>query len=159
MTWSKTFKYWGYWLTASTRYKIHSPFVFDFIENVLRKNNAGDISSIEFTDNLRLAKKYKDLIGRIIAYYHLFDTDRSNTIVILPHDYEDTLYRTDTWQVAGGSVKCIIYTSLRDSTKAEMEWKEVFESRNAMLTIDIFDIGLVFYGEQFKVKQHFVLRF
>jgi hypothetical protein len=41
----------------------------------------------------------------------------------------------------------------------EQAWEAVKENQSVMLSIDLFFIGLVFFNDQFKVKQHFTIRF
>jgi hypothetical protein len=41
----------------------------------------------------------------------------------------------------------------------EAAWKEIQQHSAVTLTIDLFFIGLVFINPDFKVKQHFVIRF
>jgi hypothetical protein len=41
----------------------------------------------------------------------------------------------------------------------ETAWQEIKNHPESMLTIDLFFIGLVFFSPDFKIKQHFVIRF
>jgi predicted O-methyltransferase YrrM len=53
----------------------------------------------------------------------------------------------------------LIFDDIHWSKEMELAWKEIREHPQVMLTIDLFFIGLVFFRKEFKVKQHFVLRF
>jgi hypothetical protein len=41
----------------------------------------------------------------------------------------------------------------------EKAWEEVKENAAVRLSIDLFFVGLVFFSDQFKVKQHFTIRY
>ncbi|HVY73780.1 MAG TPA: class I SAM-dependent methyltransferase, partial [Puia sp.] len=41
----------------------------------------------------------------------------------------------------------------------EEGWKIICDDPDVMLTIDLFSAGLVFFRDQFRVKQHFIIRF
>jgi len=41
----------------------------------------------------------------------------------------------------------------------EEAWQVICDDPDVMLTIDLFSAGLVFFRDQFRVKQHFIIRF
>lgn len=45
------------------------------------------------------------------------------------------------------------------SAEMEAAWKEIQSHPSVTLTIDLFFSGLVFFNKDFKVKQHFIIRF
>jgi predicted O-methyltransferase YrrM len=53
----------------------------------------------------------------------------------------------------------IILDDIHWSEEMEAAWEQVKSHPAAMLTIDLFFIGLVFFSPDFKVKQHFIIRF
>lgn len=53
----------------------------------------------------------------------------------------------------------LIFDDIHWSKEMESAWKEIKNHPEVMLTIDLFFIGLVFFSRDFKVKQHFVIRF
>jgi predicted O-methyltransferase YrrM len=52
-----------------------------------------------------------------------------------------------------------IFDDIHWSAEMEEAWKEIQQHPSVTLTIDLFFIGLVFFKKDFKVKQHFVIRF
>jgi predicted O-methyltransferase YrrM len=52
-----------------------------------------------------------------------------------------------------------IFDDIHWSKEMEDAWKEIQEHPFVTLTIDLFFVGLVFFNNDFKVKQHFVIRF
>lgn len=53
----------------------------------------------------------------------------------------------------------VIFDDIHWSADMEKAWEEVKEDPAVRLSIDLFFVGLVFFGDQFKVKQHFTIRF
>ncbi|HUZ61743.1 MAG TPA: class I SAM-dependent methyltransferase [Hanamia sp.] len=52
-----------------------------------------------------------------------------------------------------------IFDDIHWSKEMEEAWKLLQQSDSVTLTIDLFFIGLVFFSNNFKVKQHFTIRF
>lgn len=53
----------------------------------------------------------------------------------------------------------IIFDDVHWSKEMEEAWEEIKSHPQAMLTIDLFFMGIVFIRPEFKVKQHFTIRF
>jgi predicted O-methyltransferase YrrM len=53
----------------------------------------------------------------------------------------------------------VILDDIHWSADMEKAWEAVKENPKVRLSIDLFFIGLVFFSDQFKVKQHFTIRF
>lgn len=58
---------------------------------------------------------------------------------------------------SGSSI--FIFDDIHWSSEMEEAWKQIQEHDSVTLTIDLFFIGLVFFNPDFKVKQHFTIRF
>jgi predicted O-methyltransferase YrrM len=52
-----------------------------------------------------------------------------------------------------------IFDDIHWSSEMEEAWKQIQEHEAVTLTIDLFFIGIVFFNSDFKVKQHFTIRF
>lgn len=52
-----------------------------------------------------------------------------------------------------------IFDDIHWSKEMEEAWKIIQQHESVTLTIDLFFIGLVFFSHDFKVKQHFTIRF
>jgi predicted O-methyltransferase YrrM len=52
-----------------------------------------------------------------------------------------------------------IFDDIHWSKEMEEAWKQVQAHHSVTLTIDLFFVGLVFFSTDFKVKQHFTVRF
>ena len=53
----------------------------------------------------------------------------------------------------------VVFDDIHWSAEMEQAWQEVVEDASIPLTIDLFFIGLAFFRKDFKVKQHFAIRF
>ena len=53
----------------------------------------------------------------------------------------------------------LIFDDIHWSEEMETSWQEIQQHMAVTLTIDLFFIGLVFINPDFKVKQHFTIRF
>jgi predicted O-methyltransferase YrrM len=52
-----------------------------------------------------------------------------------------------------------IFDDIHWSAEMEEAWKEIRQHKAVTLTIDLFFIGIIFFKKDFKMKQHFVIRF
>jgi predicted O-methyltransferase YrrM len=52
-----------------------------------------------------------------------------------------------------------IFDDIHWSKEMEEAWKQIQQHDSVTLTIDLFFVGLVFFSQDFKVKQHFTIRF
>jgi hypothetical protein len=53
----------------------------------------------------------------------------------------------------------MIFDDIHWSQEMEQAWNEVRENAAVQLSVDLFFIGLVFFNDDFKIKQHFTIRF
>lgn len=53
----------------------------------------------------------------------------------------------------------LIFDDIHWSKEMEAAWEEIQQHPSVTLTVDLFFIGLVFVNPEFKVKQHFTIRF
>ena len=75
------------------------------------------------------------------------------------HRLEPTL-RYFNWIMERGAVEAIlIFDDVHWSEEMEAAWEAIQRDPRVYMTIDLFFIGIVVLREEFKVKQHFVVRF
>ena len=75
------------------------------------------------------------------------------------HRKEPTLEYFSTLLNHSTSSTILIFDDIHWSEEMEAAWKEIQQHTSVTLTIDLFFIGLVFINPDFKVKQHFIIRF
>jgi predicted O-methyltransferase YrrM len=60
-------------------------------------------------------------------------------------------------KVAPNSI--VIFDDIHWSREMEQAWSEIKRHPSVMLTLDLFFFGIIFFRPEFKVKQHFTIRF
>lgn len=75
------------------------------------------------------------------------------------HRKEPTLAYFNFFLKKSGAQSIFIFDDIHWSKGMEEAWSQVQQHDSVTLTIDLFFIGLVFFSHDFKVKQHFTIRF
>lgn len=57
------------------------------------------------------------------------------------------------------SSSILIFDDIHWSKEMEEAWESIKAHPKVLLTVDLFFMGLVFFSNEFKIKQHFVIRF
>jgi len=65
----------------------------------------------------------------------------------------------DKYQVLLSSNSIIIVNMIHNSPTNTQRWNELIKSDKVRLSIDLYHFGLLFFREEFKEKQHFVLKY
>ncbi len=197
-------KYLPWWLTASNSkgHGMHSPFVFDFIINVLNDDRAFyAFQQIENSYKIKKTeKKINRLLFKMVDYYQ-----PKNITIIDNNDNIQTQYLAaanhlidinsikefsdKSLQTMVGDIKKIdfvvcnninssdkvnllekllssfhnnsffIVNKIHSSKDAEANWQSIQNNPSVKATIDLFHLGIVLFNPDFKVKQHFKVRF
>ncbi len=98
-----------------------------------------------------------------------FDTTLMNTIKNISvvdlafidgnHKQKPTLAYFSALLQKSTNESVFIFDDIHWSIEMEKAWKEIQAHEAVTLTIDLFFIGIVFFNHDFKVKQHFTIRF
>ena len=75
------------------------------------------------------------------------------------HTKKATLNYFSALMKAGNEDSIFIFDDIHWSKEMDQAWNEIKNSPDVTLTIDLFFIGIVFFNKDFKVKQHFTIRF
>jgi hypothetical protein len=123
-------QYTKYRLKAKNRHGIHSPFVYQLIDKCLLSGN-GDL--------------YRDRLPAYFGKEHL---------VVLKQDPAKWVEQS----AALDDERVLIVPGIHKTPQHTEHWKALVADKRIMLTIDLFDAGLLINRAEFKEKQHFVLR-
>lgn len=75
------------------------------------------------------------------------------------HQYKPTLNYFLQLQPKLSSNAIVIFDDIYWSKEMEMAWNEVKEKAQNCVTVDLFYVGIVFFGNNFKQKEHFKVDF
>ncbi|MEJ7768345.1 MAG: class I SAM-dependent methyltransferase [Chitinophagaceae bacterium] len=75
------------------------------------------------------------------------------------HRKEPTLQYFKTLGNHIKSSSILIFDDIHWSKEMEEAWEKIKADTSVTLTIDLFFIGLVFFRDEFKIKQHFTIRY
>lgn len=173
---------------AKTRHGVHSPFVFSFIEDVLRSKTVISRMQLERVlplDALSLKGEPLQLLYRILAYYKVgkvmsyveeggkvqqylgndhmghelqpthFPADCLLMDVKDPHAW-NALYHMYEHNLGANAM--VVVTNIHKSKLHSEEWEQLYNHNSVRLSLDMFHIGVLFFREDFKEKQHFVVK-
>ena len=157
-----TIEYLKYKLRAQDRHGVHSPFVYSFNEVVLNKSGSID-----------------QLVNNIIAYYsvksaHTIDLPSANKLQPTGNTVSNKsameFDKLHIWDLEAknnstptlhdiGSNDILIIKPLYASPTNKEQWDSLKDDNRVRLSIDLFQLGLLFFREEFIMKQHFILKF
>ncbi|MBO4307405.1 MAG: hypothetical protein J5848_03745 [Bacteroidales bacterium] len=133
-----------YYILADTQYNIQSPFLYDLYTNVVKARLGRDILKREQFSRHDLSAQ---MLYKLSDHYHA-------TIVTSPPALLKNTHCVLT--MPDGSFIAIVNRPHR-SKASEQLWNSLFKEHEITLSVDFFDIGLLFTSVKLS-KQHFVLR-
>lgn len=162
-------QYLKYRWRAKGRHGVHSPFAYDLIEHVLL--DKGVIEREYIVEYPSLALCYENLLSRIatcykykaILYLPLENEDvvKTNADLLLlnevaPKQWLNLLNKYFHLLNSQGAVAVIgIHKTMKHTTA----WKNLCTDQNVKMSIDMYGVGLLLFRDEFKEKQHFVLKY
>lgn len=170
-----------HYIISDTLHGTHSPFVYKFLETIIY-NTSQLYDERNSLDQLNKKHKYLKLIYRISKFYphnkvliinsdgaanslfseeKVIENDLSNTNEYFEIIYfgealnEDELkfyyhqYKSNT-----NETSFFVFPSIRKNQKYFKTWKELCLDETNVISIDFFDLGLLFFNQK-KPKEHF----
>ena len=134
MTLHAIIQYITYRWKAESRHGIHSPFVYDLIEQCLQSQRQH-----------ALLEKLNDYFGRERLVH--FDNN--------PQTWQPDLIKNEV-QLKTASILVIPFP--HNTNAHTQEWNKVRHHKTVLLSIDLYEYGLLISPGGYKEKQHFVLK-
>jgi predicted O-methyltransferase YrrM len=75
------------------------------------------------------------------------------------HRYQPTVNYFQQLLPALHNDSILVFDDIHWSAEMEKAWEEIKQHPAVLCTVDVFFLGFVFFGSEFKVKQHFTVRF
>lgn len=149
---------------AKNLHGTHSPFVYDFVGQILNapSKELPVLSMIPSTARNSLSTQELAITERIIAHYaiktvHFDQLDTENT----QESREASLWLFSSVDKVILPIKeddVVIVAHIHASKKQQEQWKLLVQKNSVRLSIEIFDMGFLFFRKEFIVPQHFLLR-
>ena len=164
-------EYLKYKWKAKGRHGIHSPFVYAFIEDVLQDRKKALKECEHYAGYEWLGTHYARLLDHIIVKYNY------KNLLLIPPDYErktSSLYEMLLFNAAEPGKwinlfnkyshlfkndSAVLVFNIHKTREHTSGWETLCTHPKVLMSIDLYGVGLLFFKEEFKEKQHFVLKY
>lgn len=177
------FQWLRHYIISDTLHGTHSPFVYKFLETIIY-NTSLLYDERNSLNQINKKHKYLKLIYRISKFYsyrkvliikadgavNFFFSDEKivNNDITNSQDLFEVIYFGEDlneeelkfyyhqYKEKTNEHSLFIFPSIRKNKKYYSAWKEICLDKKNVISIDLFDIGIMFF-EQKKPKEHFTI--
>ena len=113
-------------------------------------------------ENIQLMRgQFDDTLPEILDRFNQPGTIEKAGLVFIDgnHRKAPTIKYFNAFMGILGASSVLIIDDIHWSEDMEAAWTEIIKDSRVMLSIDLFQIGLIFKRDDFKVRQHFIIRF
>lgn len=168
----KALLYINYKLFSNSLHGTHSPFVYKFLEDVVYNTDAIHSDIVYLNNHISRSKKYNDLLIRMVDYFKIRSVTSGINLSI--QDFKQTINSIDSIQLLilneaeftyelfehslskVNECSIIVVEGIRFSNVDLNQWKKIQDDQRAIVTIDLFEIGIVFFRTQ-QPKENFLI--
>lgn len=154
---------------ALGRHGVHSPFMYAMVDEILPGCRKATISP-DISRCTWLPPKYQALVAGLAAHF------KATALKIVDNEFEEPLGLYDVLliknTIPGQWIRLfnryanhlkpsgmVIVAGIHQTARHSAKWKRLCSHPGVMLSADLYGVGVIFFGKDFKEKQHFVLKY
>jgi hypothetical protein len=156
---------------AKTPHGVHSPFVFDFMAHVLKSGvAAADVFPAlpqKGKNASGMSSKYVRVVNRIAAVYGYTqptflpdDTEEepvSSDFILMTAEPKVWIRLFHRYHPGLKAKSCVVIANIHKTRRHTGKWNRLCSHPKVKMSIDLYGIGILFFKEDFREKQHFIL--
>jgi hypothetical protein len=168
MTLHSAIEYLKYRWGAKNRHGVHSPFAYAFVELIENRHTVAP-ADISIPWPCEVDARHDALVKRVVSYYAYNNilqvsaqrgTAKAQEYDLLlfgckPEEWLDMLHN-NAQLIGDGSA--VILTGIHRAEIHTTAWEALCADSGVRMSMDLFDIGLLFFRKEFKTRQHFILK-